>query len=126
MLESFETPRKIRPKCLKCLQAMGRAQSSLHLDGESSYLDSWRAIREIVEQTLAGDMARWLQWTSVYNPQQVTLSDSQLPYAVDILLEVSIILSVTHLPDSHDAYTRNWTRCKPHDLRNPGVKRTTY
>lgn len=89
MLDSFETPRDIRPKCLKCLQAM--AQHVVGLDDETYYLDNWRAIREIIEQALAdcNSMKRNL----MHNGQLPYAVNSHLPYAVDILLEVSILLS---------------------------------
>lgn len=100
MLDSFETPRDIRPKCLKCLQAMPK--HSVGLEHQTSYQDNWRATREIVEQSLADSYPK--EWWDE-DQSELVLSGDQLPYAADVLLEVSIMLSVIHLPDAW--HTRN-------------------
>ena len=89
MLDSFETPRDIRPKCLKCLRAM--AKHVVGLDDQTYYLDNWRAIHEIIEHTLADSYS--MEWNLMHNWQLPHAVNTHLPYAVDILLEVSILLS---------------------------------
>ena len=78
------------------------AQRTVGSDDETSYQDNWRATRESVEQTLA-DIYSLIWDNSGRNRQtELILSSDRLPYAVDVLLEVSIILPDIHLHDAHD------------------------
>lgn len=77
------------------------AQRTVGSDDETSYQDNWRATREIVEQALADSYPKY--WDE--DQSELVLSGDQLPYAADVLLEVSIMLSDIHLPDAW--HTRN-------------------